>query len=107
MWRTGAGVQLAFWGCVLPGEALELTLGLPAASLAPLGLSNLPADFVFAIPIRGTSRQPRIDWIKCAPAAQRASHCHSSRGHEHAFGTLIRCEQLWLSTSWLHRWFRA
>ena len=66
-------MQLAFWGRVLPGEALELTLGVPAASLAPLGLSGLAADFVFAIPIRGTTRQPRIDWIKCAPAAGTSS----------------------------------
>ena len=64
---SGAGVRLAFWGRVLPGEALELTLGLPAATLAPLGLSELPPDYVFAIPVRGTSRQPRIDWVKCAP----------------------------------------
>lgn len=63
---SAAGVQLAFWGRVLPGEALELTLGLPAVTLAPLGLSDLPPGYVFAIPVRGTSRQPRIDWVKCA-----------------------------------------
>jgi len=73
-----AGVQLAFWGRVLPGEALELTLGLPAASLAPLGLRDLPAGYVFAIPIRGTARQPKIDWIKCAaraPPRRSAAPC--------------------------------
>ena len=65
---SDAGVQLAFWGRMLPGEVLEMTLGLPAATLAPLGLSGLPPGYVFAIPVRGTSRQPRIDWVKCAPA---------------------------------------
>ncbi|KAK9846403.1 hypothetical protein WJX81_003127 [Elliptochloris bilobata] len=61
--RSGRGMRLAFWGQVLPGEVLELTLGLPAATLTPLGLSGLPPDYVFAIPVRGTSRQPRIDWV--------------------------------------------
>lgn len=59
-----------FWGRVLPGEALELTLGLP------LDVLGKPGDML-AIPIRGTARQPDIHWDKCAPTRAKclASVC--------------------------------
>ena len=48
---------------------MDMTLGLPAASLRPLGLGDLPADYVFPIPVRGTSAKPQVDLIRraCCP----------------------------------------
>ena len=47
---------------------MDMTLGLPAASLRALGLRDLPADYVFPIAVRGTSAAPQIDFIGCVQA---------------------------------------
>jgi hypothetical protein len=52
------------------GNAMDMTLGLPAASLRPLGLGNLADDYVFPIPVRGTSAKPQVDLIRCAAPCQ-------------------------------------
>lgn len=62
------GVHLCAWGRVDGGRgnAMDMTLGLPAASLRPLGLGDLPTDYVFPIPVRGTSAKPQVDLVRCA-----------------------------------------
>ena len=54
------------WGRVDParGNAVDATIGVPSSSLAPLGLQDLPEDFVFAIPVRGSSQQPDFDFVR-------------------------------------------
>ncbi|CAL8461617.1 g1148 [Coccomyxa elongata] len=61
--RNGKGIQMCCWGRVDParGNAVDATIGVPSSSLAPLGLQDLPEDFVFAIPVRGSSQQPEFD----------------------------------------------
>ena len=62
------GVHLAVWGRIdtAHGMAMDMTLGLPAASLASIGLRDLPPDYVFTIPLRGTANRPEVNWAKCA-----------------------------------------
>ena len=52
---------------------MDMTLGVPSASLRPLGLTDLPLDYVFPIAVRGTSAQPQIDFVRCAPGRASAS----------------------------------
>ncbi len=61
-----AGVHLAAWGKVDTGRgnAIDMTLGIPGPSLLPLGLTDLPEDYVFTIPMRGTSQHPEIDIVR-------------------------------------------
>lgn len=63
-----AGIRMCCWGRVDPtrGNAVDATIGVPSSSLAPLGLRDLPEDFVFAIPVRGSSQQPDFDFVRCA-----------------------------------------
>lgn len=51
-----------------------MTLGIPGPSLLPLGLTDLPEDYVFTIPMRGTSQHPEIDIVRQGPSAS-AKHC--------------------------------
>jgi len=71
-----AGVHLAAWGKVDTGRgnAIDMTLGIPGPSLLPLGLTDLPEDYVFTIPMRGTSQHPEIDIVRQEPSAS-AKHC--------------------------------
>ena len=64
-----AGVHLAAWGKVDTGRgnAIDMTLGIPAPSLLPLGLTDLPSDYVFMIPMRGTSQHPEVDIVRQGP----------------------------------------
>ncbi len=66
------GVHLAAWGRIDTGRgnAIDMTLGIPGPSLLPLGLTDLPEDYVFMIPMHGSSTHPEIDIIRWA------SSCH-------------------------------
>lgn len=59
-------MQLAAWGKVDTGRgnAIDMTLGIPGPSLLPLGLTDLPEDYIFMIPMRGTSQHPVIDIVR-------------------------------------------
>lgn len=59
-----AGIHLCCWGRVDPGKgsAVDMTIGLPKPSLLPLGLGDLPDDYVLTIPVRGNSQQPDVDF---------------------------------------------
>jgi hypothetical protein len=65
--RNGQGIHLAAWGRVdtARGSAMDMTLGLPADSLRPLGLRDLADDYVFPLAVRGTSAAPQIDLVRC------------------------------------------
>ncbi|EIE22084.1 hypothetical protein COCSUDRAFT_43058 [Coccomyxa subellipsoidea C-169] len=64
--RNGKGIRMCCWGRVDPtrGNTVDATIGVPSSSLAPLGLRDLPEDFVFAIPVRGSSQQPDFDFVR-------------------------------------------
>ena len=71
-------MHLAAWGKVDTGRgnAIDMTLGIPGPSLLPLGLTDLPEDYVFTIPMRGTSQHPEIDIVRRATIDPRTSnHC--------------------------------
>jgi len=50
-------------------STVDFTIGIPYTSLAPLGLKELPDDYVFTIPVRGSPQQPSIDLVGCADFA--------------------------------------
>ena len=70
-----AGVHLAAWGKVDTGRgnAIDMTLGIPGPSLLPLGLTDLSEDYVFTIPMRGTSQHPEIDIVRQGTSAPAPS----------------------------------
>lgn len=57
---------MAAWGRIDTGRgnAIDMTLGIPGPSLLPLGLTDLPEDYVFMIPMHGTSTHPEVDIIR-------------------------------------------
>jgi hypothetical protein len=57
-----AGIHLCCWGKVEPSkkDAVDMTIGLPKPSLLPLGLGDIPEDYVLTIPVRGSSQQPDV-----------------------------------------------
>ena len=59
-------MHLAAWGRIDTGRgnAIDMTLGIPGPSLLPLGLTDLPDDYVFMIPMHGTSTHPEVDIIR-------------------------------------------
>ncbi|KAH9569928.1 hypothetical protein CY35_02G014700 [Sphagnum magellanicum] len=70
-------VHVATWGLMDHiQETMTMTLAIPGTSLRDLlGLSKLPSDFNFKIPIRGTFDQPQVDWIAAARGiAQLTAH---------------------------------
>ena len=52
------------WGKVTPANnsALDMTLGLPADTLAWAGLKGVPADEMLTIAVKGTADKPKIEW---------------------------------------------
>lgn len=50
-------------------STVDFTIGVSCTSLAPLGLMELPDDYVFTIPVRGSPQQPSIDLVGCADHA--------------------------------------
>lgn len=63
-----AGVHFAVWGRVdtAHDNATEMTLGLPADTLAVYGIKNLPKDYMLDIRVSGTTTNPKVDWSRCA-----------------------------------------
>lgn len=60
----GEGVHLCMWGKVTPANnsALDMTLGLPADTLAWAGLKGVPSDGMLTIAVSGTADKPKIEW---------------------------------------------
>ncbi|KAK9813117.1 hypothetical protein WJX72_009316 [[Myrmecia] bisecta] len=58
-------IHVAMWGHVdtAHDNAVHMTLGIPAASLALAGIRGLPADFVLPIAVRGSSHKPEVHWV--------------------------------------------
>ena len=52
------------WGKVTPANdsALDMTLGLPADTLAWAGLKGVPPDGMLTVAVKGTADQPKIEW---------------------------------------------
>lgn len=58
---TADGVHLALWGSAHPDtDALAMTVGLPAPTLASLGCEGLPAGYCLPIQLGGTIGAPRL-----------------------------------------------
>lgn len=59
-----AGIHLCMWGKVTPANdsALDMTLGLPADTLAWAGLKGVPPDGMLTIAVKGTADKPKIEW---------------------------------------------
>lgn len=61
---AGSGaLHVACWGTVdRSSEQLNMTLGVPADSLALLGVHGLPDGFVLQLKVTGTPDAPGVDW---------------------------------------------
>lgn len=58
-----AGVHLCTWGNVdAMSSAVDLSLGVPANTLALIGLKGLPDEEMLLIPVKGSITNPRVDW---------------------------------------------
>ncbi|GAX79147.1 hypothetical protein CEUSTIGMA_g6587.t1 [Chlamydomonas eustigma] len=57
------GVDLCIWGTHhLASAKIEMVIGMPACTLARLGLKELPHNYVLPCTMHGTSKRPKIDY---------------------------------------------
>lgn len=53
------------WGQVdTTNNVLDMTLGLPADTLAAVGITTLPSDYVLPVPMKGTPQAPEVNWAR-------------------------------------------
>ena len=53
------------WGQVdTASNVMDMTLGIPADSLAATGIKSLPSDYVLPVPVKGTPQSPVVNWGK-------------------------------------------
>ncbi len=51
------------WGQVdTVNDELDMTLGIPADTLAATGIKELPSDYVLPVPVKGTPQAPNVNW---------------------------------------------
>ncbi|KAK9862472.1 hypothetical protein WJX84_011774 [Apatococcus fuscideae] len=57
-------MHCAMWGRVSTAHdnAMDMTLGLPADTLAVYGIKDLPKEFMLDIKVSGTAQNPHVDW---------------------------------------------
>ncbi|KAL3158206.1 hypothetical protein ABBQ38_010462 [Trebouxia sp. C0009 RCD-2024] len=59
------GVHVIMWGQVdTANNVLDMTLGIPADTLAATGIKSLPRDYVLPVPVTGTPQSPNVNWSK-------------------------------------------
>ncbi|DBA71326.1 hypothetical protein WJX79_000596 [Trebouxia sp. C0005] len=59
------GVHIIMWGQVdTVDDVLDMTLGIPADTLAATGIKELPSDYVLPVPVKGTPQAPNVNWGK-------------------------------------------
>ncbi len=59
------GVHVIMWGQVdTVNNVLDMTLGIPADTLAAIGIKTLPSDYVLPVPVKGTPQAPVVNWGK-------------------------------------------
>ncbi|DBA87659.1 TPA: hypothetical protein ACH3X1_004668 [Trebouxia sp. C0004] len=57
------GVHVIMWGHVdTVDDVLDMTLGIPADTLAATGIKELPSDYVLPVPVKGTPQAPNVNW---------------------------------------------
>ena len=60
-----AGVHVIMWGQVdTANNVLDMTLGIPADTLAATGIKSLPRDYVLPVPVTGTPQSPNVNWSR-------------------------------------------
>ena len=60
-----AGVHVIMWGQVdTANNVMDMTLGIPADTLAATGIKTLPNDYVLPVPVKGTPQSPIVNWAK-------------------------------------------
>ena len=53
------------WGQIdTVSSVLDMTLGIPADTLAATGIKTLPNDYVLHVPVTGTPQAPVVNWAK-------------------------------------------
>jgi hypothetical protein len=88
VWRD-PGLHVAIWGNVEADKKLDLTLAIPADTLAHLGLKRVPPKAVLPLRVSGTISNPSVDWIRSVSPLPYRRRFSGLR-----FGTLER--SLWL-----------
>lgn len=59
------GAHVIMWGQVdSVNNLLDMTLGIPADTLAATGITTLPNDYVLPVPVKGTPQAPIVNWSK-------------------------------------------
>ena len=62
------------WGQVdTANNVMDMTLGIPADSLAATGIKSLPSDYVLPVPVKGTPQSPIVNWGKYVLSFHAAS----------------------------------
>ncbi len=84
---------MAAWGRIDTGRgsAIDMTLGIPGPSLLPLGLTDLPEDYVFMIPMHGTSTHPEIDIMRWAASCRCNARSHSAMSMRQNILSVLCC----------------
>ena len=60
-----AGVHVIMWGQIdTVSNVLDMTLGIPADTLAATGIKTLPSDYVLPVPVKGSPQAPLVNWAK-------------------------------------------
>ncbi len=88
-------MHLAAWGKVdtARGNAIDMMLGIPGPSLLPLGLTDLPEDYVFVIPMRGTSQHPEIDIVRQGIARLPAHSVDGQKSTQLSLSVMAACAE--------------
>lgn len=58
-------MHIIMWGQVdTANNVMDMTLGIPAESLAATGIKSLPSHYVLPVPVKGTPQAPIVNWSK-------------------------------------------
>eukprot|EP00884_Botryococcus_braunii_P007302 jgi/Botrbrau1/16573/Bobra.0068s0004.1 len=60
------GLHLAIWGNIEADKRLDMTLAIPADTLAHLGLKRVPPTAVLPLRVSGTITSPTVNWIRAS-----------------------------------------
>ena len=73
---TGSGrnsLHVALWGTVdTNSNTLEMSVGLPAETLAKAGLKGLPPGYMLPVAVSGPLHRPQVEWNAAGEAAAGA-----------------------------------
>lgn len=96
---TGSGrnsLHLALWGTLdTNSNTLEMTVGLPAETLAKAGLRGLPPGYMLPVAVSGPLHRPQVEWN----AAGEAATAKAGQLLLHNWGFLCSCS----ANEWLAR----